>query len=168
MRVPRTNAAVSKVHTLFNCCILGKVYFQPLKGRGWKTHQVCFVQTWGLYVRVPRTNATVSKVETLFDCCILRKVKICLRYGMFQKRMDGRREKRLITSLLRRKPERFSAFWGRTGREKRRPSKWSPVSLRPIRFRCSRSSLCPPLRSFTVTMVLFKQPEFFFSLKVLY
>ena len=25
MRVPRTNAAVSKVHTLFNCCILGKV-----------------------------------------------------------------------------------------------------------------------------------------------
>ena len=23
MRVPRINAAVSKVHTLFNCCILG-------------------------------------------------------------------------------------------------------------------------------------------------
>ena len=45
MRVPRTNAAVSKVHTLFNCCILGKVYFQPLKGRGWKTRRVCLTQT---------------------------------------------------------------------------------------------------------------------------
>ena len=78
MRFSRTNATVSKVHTLFNCCILRKVYFQPLKIARLKNTASLQKQTCVLYAVshfIPkRRNATVSKVETLFNCCILRKV----------------------------------------------------------------------------------------------
>ena len=41
----RRNATVSKVHTLFNCCILMKVYFKRYKWYRLKTRRVCFAQT---------------------------------------------------------------------------------------------------------------------------
>ena len=41
----RHNAIVSKVDTLFNCCILWKVYFKRCKWHRLKTLRVCLTQT---------------------------------------------------------------------------------------------------------------------------
>ena len=41
VRVSRTNATVSKVHTLFNCCILRKAYFRQCSWHCLKTLRVC-------------------------------------------------------------------------------------------------------------------------------
>ena len=41
VRFSRTNATVSKVHTLFNCCILRKAYFRQCSWHCLKTLRVC-------------------------------------------------------------------------------------------------------------------------------
>ena len=45
VRFSRTNATVSKVHTLFNCCILRKAYFRQCSWHCLKTLRVCLAQT---------------------------------------------------------------------------------------------------------------------------
>gem|GEM_PF-3733527 len=41
----RHNATTSKVHTLFNCCILRKAYFRQCSWHCLKTRRVCLTQT---------------------------------------------------------------------------------------------------------------------------